>query len=99
MGKTSRTHDLSDLLKHRVLQCRPSLLDDTLHHVITQRHTHTGNLQGVRQSVVYKDTAGQGEHLCLILQPAKGSRENQPVIVTLELRTVVMWFRVPEFLS
>ena len=53
----------------------------------------------MRQPVVHEDAAGQGEHLRLVLQPAEGGRENKPVIVAFELRTVVVSLGVPMLLS
>ena len=41
------------------------------------------------QSVVHKDATRKGKHLCLVLQPAEGSREDETVVVALKLRAVV----------
>jgi hypothetical protein len=48
---------------------------------------------------MYEDAARQGEDLHLVLQTTKRCRENQSVIVALELRAVVMPLRVAVFLS
>jgi hypothetical protein len=48
---------------------------------------------------MYKDASGKWENLRLVLQTSERSRENQPVVVALELRPIVMPFRVPVFLS
>ena len=46
-----------------------------------------------------KDTAGQGEHLSLILQATERRGEYQAVIVTLEFRAVIMSLSVAHLLS
>ena len=48
---------------------------------------------------MYKDAPRQGEYLCLILQSAKWSRENQSVIVALKLCSVVVALRMTVLLS
>jgi hypothetical protein len=47
---------------------------------------------------VHKDTAWQGEYLRLVLQATEGRGENQTVIVTLELRAVIMTLGVAHLL-
>ena len=42
------------------------------------------------ESVVDEDTAREGEYLCLVLQASEWSRENEAVVVALELRPVIM---------
>jgi hypothetical protein len=48
---------------------------------------------------VYEDAARQWKHLCFVLEAAERSRENQPVVVTPKLRTVVVALSVFDFLS
>ena len=99
VSQAGRGYNLAYLLEHRTPQFRALLLDDALSHVVAQRHTYTGHLQRVGQSVVYKDASWQGKHLCLVLQSAKGSREDQSVVVTLKLRAVIMALRMTVLLS
>ena len=68
-------------------------------HIVAQGHAHTGHLERVGEAVVDEDAAGQREHLSLVLQPAERSRENQSVVVALELRPVVVALGVAMFLS
>ena len=63
--------------------------------IVTERHAHTGHLQRVCEPVVHEDAARQGEYLCLVLQSAERSRENQTVVVAFELRPVVMSLGMP----
>ena len=42
------------------------------------------------EAVVHKDAARQGEYLCLVLQTAEGSREDESVVVAFEFATVVV---------
>ena len=66
-----------------------------LTYVVAKRHPHRCHLQRVCEPVVYEDASWQGEHLCLVLQPSERCGEYQPVVVSLELRAVV----VPESMS
>ena len=51
------------------------------------------------QSVVHKYASRQREHLCFVLHAAEWRREDEPVVVTFELRPVIMSFCVAVFLS
>jgi hypothetical protein len=53
----------------------------------------------MRQSVVHKDASRQREHLCFVLHTAEWRREDEPVVVTFELRPVIVSFGMPVFLS
>ena len=48
---------------------------------------------------MYKHTPRKGKHLGLVLQTSEGSRENQPVVVALKLRPVIMTLTVTLLLS
>ena len=98
VGQTGCRNNLPDLREQRALQLGV-LLHQQAGYVAAQRHADAGHLQRVGQTVVHKDTARQGEHLCLVLQAAEGRRENQPVVVALELRAVVVPLQVPLLLS
>ena len=98
VSQTGRTDNRSDLREERVAQVG-TLFQNGMRDVVAQRHAHTGHFERMRQSVMHEDTAGQGEHLCLVLQAPEGSRENQTVVVALEFRTVVVPFGVSILLS
>ena len=51
------------------------------------------------QPVVYKHATGKREDLRLVLQSAERGREDEPVVVALELRPVVMPLGVAVLLS
>jgi hypothetical protein len=53
----------------------------------------------VSEVIVYEDASGQWENLSLVLKTSERSRENQSVIVALELCSVIVAFRVTMFLS
>ena len=42
----------------------------------------------MRETVVYEDATGQGKHLRLVLQTAKGGGEDQSVVVALKIRAI-----------
>ena len=48
---------------------------------------------------MHENTARKGEHLGLVLQSPEGGRKDQSVIVTLELRPVIMTFWMTVFLT
>ena len=50
------------------------------------------------EAVVHEDAAWQREHLRLVLQTTERGREDQTVIVALELRAVIVALRVTMFL-
>ena len=50
---------------------------------IAERATDAGDLERVGEAVVDKDLPGEGEDLRLILQPAEGGTEDQPIVVPL----------------
>ena len=64
-------HDLSDLAQEAdgALGESPH---DLLGHIVAKGHAHAGDLEGVGEAVVYEDASREGEHLCLVLQPAEG---------------------------
>ena len=37
------------------------------------------------ETIVHKDTAGEGENLGFVLQPAEGGRKDESVVVALKL--------------
>jgi hypothetical protein len=74
-------------------------LEKLLCHIIAERHAYAGNFEGVGEAVVYEDATREGEYLSLVLQPTEGSRKDQSVIVTLELRSVVMTFGMTVLLT
>ena len=92
------THDGSDFLEERILQIR-ALLDDVAGDIVAQRHTHTCHFQAVSETVVYEDAARQRENLRLVLQPAESRREDQTVVIALELRAVIVALGVLMLLS
>ena len=94
VSQTGGRNNGASLLEQCVLQVGVSLRELS-NDIVAQRHTHTGHLQRVREAVVYEDAAGQRKHLCLVLQSAEGSRENQAVVVAFELRPVVMSLGMP----
>ena len=99
VGQAGRRYNLPNLLKQRAAQFRSSLADQSLRHVVAQRHAHRCHLQRVSQSVVHEDAARQREYLCLVLQSAKGCREYQSVVVALEFRAVVVTLAVLRLLA
>jgi len=64
--------------------------EQELGRIVAQRTPHARHFQAVRQSVVHEDASRKGKHLGLVLQASEGSGENQPVVVALELRAVVL---------
>ena len=98
MRQAGGTHDGSDFLEERILQLR-ALLDDVTGDVVAQRHTHTCHFQAVGETVVDEDAARKREDLRLVLQPAESRREDQAVVIALELRAVVVAFGVLMLLS
>ena len=89
VGQTGRRDDGAYLLEERAGEFGMAVAEDAPH-VVAERHAHAGHLQGMGEAVVNEDAARQGEHLCLVLQPAEGSREDEAVVVALELRSVVV---------
>ena len=63
-------------------------------HVVAERHAHGGHFERVGEAVVHEDAARQGEHLRLVLQAAEGCREDETVVIALELRAVVVALQV-----
>jgi hypothetical protein len=53
----------------------------------------------MRQSVMHKNASRQREYLRFVLHPAEWRREDKPVVVTFELRPVIVPFGMPVFLS
>jgi len=51
------------------------------------------------KAVVDKDASGKRKNLSLVLQPAEGSRENQPVIIALKFAAIISSCSVIRFLS
>ena len=98
VGETCRAHYRADLRKQRLVQFR-LLSYYRRSHVVAQRHSHARHLQTVCETVVNEDASRQREHLSLVLHAAEGSRENQTVVVALELAAVVMALYVAVFLS
>ena len=39
----------------------------------------------MREPIMHEDAAGQGENLRLVLEPAEGGGEDQPIIIALEV--------------
>ena len=74
-------------------------LKEANRHVVTQRPSHAGHFERVRQSVVHEDAAGEGKHLSLVLESAEGSREDETVVVALKFCAVVLALNVQMFLS
>ena len=74
-------------------------LKEANRHVVTQRPSHAGYFERVRQSVVHEDAAGEGKHLSLVLESAEGSRKDETVVVALKFCTVVLALNVQMFLS
>ena len=72
---------------------------DLLGHIVAKGHAHAGDLEGVGEAVVYEDASREGEHLCLVLQPAEGGWEDETVVVALELRTIVVTFGMTVLLA
>ena len=64
--------------------------NELLRHIVAQRHAHTGDLQGVGQTVMDEDTARQREDLSLVLQPTEWGRKDKTVVVAFELCTIIM---------
>src|SRR5437879_1145755 len=48
---------------------------------LAQRAAYRGDLKRMGEAIVHEDRAGQGKHLCLILQSAKGGGEYDAVVV------------------
>ena len=65
----------------------------------TKRHTDTCHFERVSKAIVYEDAPWQWEYLGLILQSSERCRENEAVIIALELRTVVMTLWMAMLLS
>ena len=42
------------------------------------------------QTVVDEDVSRKGKHLRLVLQPAEGRREDQPIVVALKIGALVL---------
>ena len=74
-------------------------LQQTAGYVITYRASHTGNLQGVGETVVNENAAGEGKYLRLVLQAAKRGGENKAVVVAPEFGTVATTLEMNAFLS
>jgi hypothetical protein len=53
----------------------------------------------VGETIVYEDASRQWENLRLVLKTTERSRENQSVIIALELSSVIVAFRVTMLLS
>ncbi len=54
-------------------------------YVVGHRLAHTRNLHRMRKTVVHKDTSGQGEDLCLVLQASERTRKDKAVVVAPEI--------------
>ena len=54
-------------------------------YVVSQRPAYAWDFEAVRESVVYEYTTGQRKNLCFILQPTERRREDQTVVVALEV--------------
>ena len=89
VSQTSSRHDGAYQREQRVAQLRMPA-HELVGHIIAQRAPNTGHLERMGEAVVHKDAARQGEHLCLVLQTAEGSREDEPVVVAFEFATVVV---------
>lgn len=74
-------------------------LNELVSHVVAQAATNTGYFQRVGEAVVDEDAAREGEHLCLVLHAPKGGREDEAVVVALELGAVVTVTTVEVFLT
>ena len=98
VGQTGRSHDLSYFRHHALAQLRLALAEAACY-VAAQRHAHAGHLERMGEAVVYEDAARQREHLRLVLHAAKGCREDESVVVALELGAVVVTLRMAVFLS
>ena len=48
----------------------------------------------MREAVVNKDASRQGKHLSLVLQTTERSRENQTIVIALELCAIIVALRV-----
>ena len=53
----------------------------------------------MRQAVVNEDAAWEWKYLCLVLESAKGGREDESVVVALEFCAVVLSLEVEMLLS
>ncbi len=98
VGQARRAHYGAYLGEERVGEFRLPLRY-CRRHVVAQRHSHARHLQAVCQAVMHEDAARQGEHLGLVLHPAEGRREDEAVVVALELAAVVVPLYVAVFLS
>ena len=73
--------------------------DELVRHVVAQGTAYAGHLERVGEAVVHEDTSRKWEHLRLVLQPAEGSREDEPVVIALEFASVVVTLGVSFLLS
>ena len=76
------------------------LLAQTYGNLMAERTSHRRDFKGVRQTIMDKYASRKRENLCLVLQSAKRRREDEPVIIALEVGTrmvaVVMKFFHPQ---
>ena len=62
--------------------------------VVAEGASYAGHFEAVGETVVDEDATREGEHLRLVLQAAEGCREDETVVVALELRAVVVALQV-----
>ena len=67
-------------------------LSKLLRYPTTKASAYSGYLQRMRQTVVNKDISRKRKHLRFILQSAERSRENDTIVVSLEISTNVALF-------
>lgn len=59
--------------------------DEQARNVSSQGASYAGNFEGMGETIVHKDTAGEGKNLRFVLQPAEGRGEDESVVVALKL--------------
>lgn len=74
------------------------LLSELVCHIIAQTAADAGHFERVGEAVMYENAAWQRENLRLVLHTAERSREDETVVVALELRAVVVAVDVQVFL-
>ena len=89
VGQACRTDYAAQFRKMRVGKVRMPFKQQPAH-VIAQAASYTAYLKAVCQPVMDEDATWQREDLRLVLQAAERSREDEPVVVSLELRPVIL---------
>ena len=94
MGETGGGDDVADMVKQPDPRLVGIFVAQRRRDDVGHRFADTGHFDRMGQSVVDEDAARQRKDLCLVLQAAKGRREDQTVVVAAEVGAGRAFLRV-----